>query len=250
MTGYTLTAGQEVEVLSLFDRADTSALGLTGNAFAQTIIGNAGDNLLVGGGGADVFYGLGGNDTYVVDSLDDQVIEAVGGGNDTVYASVSYQLTAGQEVEFLSAAVPSATSALNLTGNELANTIFGNDGANVLDGKGGNDLLVGLDGADTFAFTTALGANNVDVVFGFEHGTDKLALDDAVFSQAGALGALNANAFVTGAAAADGADRIIYNNLTGQLYYDADGTGAGAQMLFATLEPGLPTVTAADFVVI
>jgi Ca2+-binding RTX toxin-like protein len=177
------------------------------------------------------------------------VFEQAGGGNDSVYASTSYTLGGGQEIEFLLAANPSGTTAINLTGNEIANTIYGNDGSNVLDGKGGNDSLVGLGGADTFAFTTALGAGNVDVVFGFEHGIDKVALDDAVFTAIGGLGALNANAFVTGAAAADASDRIIYNNLTGQLFYDADGTGAGAAIQFATLSPGL-ALTASDFQVI
>ena len=60
-------------------------------------------------------------------------------------------------------------------GVRTAFSFYGNDGANVLDGKGGNDLLVGLMGADMFAFTTAPGAGNVDVVFGFEHGVDRIA---------------------------------------------------------------------------
>jgi serralysin len=100
-----------------------------------------------------------------------------------------------------------------------------------------------------FAFTSALGAGNVDVIFGFEHGVDKIALDDAIFTAIGGLGALNANAFVVGSAAADASDRVIYNSLTGQLFYDADGTGAGAAIQFATLSPGL-TITASDFTVI
>jgi Ca2+-binding RTX toxin-like protein len=249
-TSYALVAGQEVEALSTIANYATDAINLTGNEFANALLGNAGTNVLDGGAGADTMYGFGGNDSYYVDNAGDVVFEGAGGGNDTVFASASYTLTAGQEIEFLAAANLSATTALNLTGNELANTIYGNDGANILDGKGGSDLLVGQGGADTFAFTTALGASNVDVVFGFVHGQDKIALDDAIFTAAGPLGGLNANAFVVGSAAADGSDRIIYNSLTGALYYDADGSGSGAAAIqFATLSPGL-TLTASDFQVI
>jgi len=44
-----------------------------------------------------------GNDAYYVDNAGDQVIEAVGGGSDNVFASVDYMLAAGQEVESLPA---------------------------------------------------------------------------------------------------------------------------------------------------
>ena len=82
----------------------------------------------------------------------------------------------------------------------------------------------------------------------FAAGTDKIALDDAVFTGLG-LGALTASAFVTGTAAGDADDRIIYDSATGQLYFDADGNGAGAAILFATLQ-GAPALTASDFLVI
>jgi len=55
--------------------------------------------------------------------------------------------------------------------------------------------------------------------------------------------------FTTGSAAADASDRIIYNSLTGGLFYDADGTGAGAQVQFATVSTGL-AMTNSEFVVI
>ena len=77
---------------------------------------------------------------------------------------------------------------------------------------------------------------------------DTILLDDAVFAML-APGALNAGAFVVGSAAADADDRIIYNQTLGALYYDADGNGAGAKVLFAILD-GAPVLTAGDFTVI
>lgn len=57
--------------------------------------------------------------------------------------------------------------------------------------------------------------------------------------------------FAAGTQAADAGDRIIYDAGTGSLFYDADGTGAGAQVRFAVLGTTThPTVTASDFLVI
>jgi Ca2+-binding RTX toxin-like protein len=177
------------------------------------------------------------------------VIEAAGQGNDRVFAGTSYALGARVSVETPGTSNNAGTAAINLTGNETANTLLGNAGANILDGKAGADTLAGSTGADGFAFTTALGAGNVDRIVDFQGGVDKLRLDDAIFGGIGTPGAFNAAAFVTGSAAADASDRIVYNSTTGQLFYDADGTGGIAAVLFATLD-GKPALAASDFMVI
>jgi Ca2+-binding RTX toxin-like protein len=246
---YALEAGSSVEILVTTDSAGTTAINLTGNEIAQSIVGNAGANTLNGGGGADIMAGLGGDDFYFMDNGGDRAMESAGGGTDRVFAGVSWTLEAGSSVETIGTTSNAGTTAINLTGNELVQTILGNDGVNVLDGKGGADALMGRAGADTFAFTTALGAGNVDRLLDMQAGTDRIALDDAIFTGIGPPGALDAAAFVTGAAAADASDRIVYNNATGQLFFDADGTGGVAQVLFATLD-GNPALSAADFTVI
>ncbi len=247
---YTLTAGAEVELMTTDHNSGTAAINLTGNELANIIHGNDGDNKLDGGAGADTLVGRAGNDQFFVDNAGDYIFEAAGEGNDRLFASASYTLAAGAEVELMTTGLHAGTAAINLTGNELANTIYGNDGNNILDGKGGSDSLVGLAGADTFAFTTALGAGNVDQVFGFTNAVDRIALGNAIFGAGiGAPGAFNANAFYAGTAAHDADDRIIYNSATGQLFFDADGSGAGAAVQFATLSPGL-ALTAGDFAVI
>jgi Ca2+-binding RTX toxin-like protein len=246
---YTLEAGSSVEILVTTDSAGTTAINLTGNEIAQSIVGNAGANTLNGGGGADIMAGLGGDDFYFMDNGGDRAMESAGGGTDRVFAGVSWTLEAGSSVETIGTTSNAGTTAINLTGNELVQTILGNDGVNVLDGKGGADALMGRAGADTFAFTTALGAGNVDRLLDMQAGTDRIALDDAIFTGIGPPGALDAAAFVTGAAAAYASDRIVYNNATGQLFFDADGTGGVAAVLFATLD-GNPALSAADFTVI
>ncbi|HVQ09774.1 MAG TPA: calcium-binding protein [Allosphingosinicella sp.] len=246
---YTLSENG-VENLSAADQIGTENLNFTGNSLNNIIVGNYGANLLDGGlaGGDDTLYGLAGDDTYVIRNAGDQAVEQAGQGSDTVYSYSNFALQAGSEIEVISTVSHAATNAIDLTGNEFAQTVVGNSGANLLDGKGGNDLLAGLGGADTFAFTSALGAGNVDTLFDFSAADDTIALDDAVFTGL-TPGALPAGAFVTGAAAQDLDDRIVYNQATGQLFFDADGSGAGAAVHFATLS-GAPSLTAADFLVI
>lgn len=163
---YVLTTTSYVERLEAFDAAGTAPLYLSGNNAANAITGNAGDNVLNGGGGADTLFGLNGadtlsggagadwlyggagDDTYHVDTSADLVFEIVGAGVDTIYASLSFALSAQSEIESLRAVMPTDTAAINLVGNTLANTIIGNAGSNALQGGAGNDTLFGLGGND------------------------------------------------------------------------------------------------------
>ncbi|HVQ09970.1 MAG TPA: Ig-like domain-containing protein, partial [Allosphingosinicella sp.] len=244
---HTLSNGNQIETLSTVFHQGTTAIDLGGNDYDNTLIGNYGANVLNGNGGADVMIGLNGNDTYVADNAGDVVQEAAGGGNDVLLSFVSYTLAAGQEVETISTAVQGGTAAINLAGNEIVQTIIGNAGANIIDGGGGSDVLFGLGGADGFAFTTALGVGNIDMLADFSVVDDQILLSAAIFTGM-SPGALSASAFVVGAAALDADDRIVYNSATAALFYDADGNGAGAAVRFAFVVPGV-SLTASDFVV-
>jgi Ca2+-binding RTX toxin-like protein len=77
---------------------------------------------------------------------------------------------------------------------------------------------------------------------------DRFLLDDAVFTGfAGALGTIAANRFVIGSNATTADHRIVYEQATGRVFYDADGSGAVAKILFAEVTAGL-ALTRADFV--
>jgi len=95
---------------------------------------------------SNVLAGGSGDDTYVVYSPIDQVIENPGEGTDTVLSSVSWTL--GANVENLTL---TGSSAIDGTGNSLANQIIGNSAANVISGGGGADILAGGGGADTLS---------------------------------------------------------------------------------------------------
>jgi len=247
---FTLEAGSEVEKFTTVDNLATTAINLTGNELAQYIYGNAGANILDGGGGGDVMVGLDGDDTYYIRNAADRVVETAGGGADRVFAAASFILEAGSQVEVFTTVDNLATTAINLTGNELAQYIYGNAGANTIRGGAGADVLTGLGGADAFVFDAALAPSNIDRITDFVAGLDQLRLAGQAGEPFGALasGTLAASSFVIGATAAQADDYILYDSSTGALLYDVDGNGAGTAVQFATLSTGL-SLTAADFVI-
>ncbi len=178
-----------------------------------------------------------------------------------VYSSVTRTLGANLEKLTLT-----GTAAINGTGNSLANTITGNSAANTLiggagndtlNGSLGNDILTGETGIDYFDFTSVLnGTTNVDTITDFNRADDFIRLDNAVMAGLGATaGALTSAAFVSGAGrktAADASDRIIYNTTTGDLYYDADGTGNSSAIKIALIgtSSSRPVLDHTDFLII
>lgn len=145
------TGGSGTDTLSGIENllGGTAGDDLTGNTAANVIDGNTGNDTMKGGDG---------NDTYYVDVLGDVVSESslAGGGADMVYSRVDYTL--GNYVENLSLDANYSyifynysytASAVNGTGNSLANQITGNWNANNLLGMAGNDTINGGAGNDT-----------------------------------------------------------------------------------------------------
>jgi Ca2+-binding RTX toxin-like protein len=184
----TLTGSDAANSINGLGGNDT-IYGLAGN---DTLDGGAGNDSLDGGAGNDTLRGGSGNDTMSVDSALDRIVEQAGGGTmDIVYASVSYVLAGRVEVEYL---IGSGTGSINLTGNELAQSIGGNASNNVLVGLAGNDQLYGNEGNDilkgglgadvlwggfgTDLFAYAEKGRNIgnDQVMDFERGIDKIDL--------------------------------------------------------------------------
>ena len=248
-TDYALAEGVDVETLATTNANGTADLVLFGNSSGNAITGNNGDNILKGGGGTDLLTGRGGNDVYWVDGSEDDIVELAGQGVDEVWTSGNYALNAGADVEVLRTTNDFGVTDIRLTGNSSGNIVRGNAGDNRINGGDGNDELTGLGGEDIFLFGFGAALNeatNVDVVTDFEVNNDTIWLDPTVFTAIGA-GALSGDAFVTGVAAQDAEDRIIYDDDTGALYYDSDGLGGADAIQFAELSPGL-ALSNANFV--
>ena len=117
---------------------------IKGHKGNDLIEGGEGNDILNGGIGFDQLRGGLGDDVYMVDNLDDVVVESVNSGIDRVNASVSWEL--GQHVENLTL---HGTALINGTGNSLNNILKGNKSANLLQGLAGSDTLKGQNGDDT-----------------------------------------------------------------------------------------------------
>jgi Ca2+-binding RTX toxin-like protein len=210
-------------------------------------------NVLIGGAGADKMFGGLGDDFYYVDNAGDTVVEsgdATLGGTDTVNSTISYTL--GNYVEKLTL---SGTTAINGTGNALANTIIGNAAANVLSGGDGADTLVGGlgkdvleggNGSDVFVFNapSEAGATSAtwDVINDFARGQDKIDLRGIDANRATVANDAFTT-FIASTAAFTAAGQLKF--LNGVLYGNTDDD---ADAEFAIQLTGVTQLTSADVV--
>ncbi len=183
------------------------------------------------------------NTVYGLENSDD-VINGQG-GNDVLYGLSGNDLLRGGD------------------GNDVLNGGLGDD---TLIGGPGNDTLIGGLGADQFCFTSgktfAMADFGTDWIVDFNAAQgDVVVLGRMPFSALAAPsgGGLNPSEFaviqepVNGAAAAGvSAAKIVFNQATGDLFYNPNGSAAGFSYggHFATLgSPGsIPGLTAKDFV--
>ena len=93
-------------------------------------------------------------------------------------------------------------------------------------------------------------STNIDTISNFQFGSDKIELENAIFTMLGTTGALSADNFKIGGPTDDN-DFILFDPSTDLLSYDADGNGAGVAVTFADVKyVGLNPPTASDFLVI
>jgi Ca2+-binding RTX toxin-like protein len=236
--------------------------GVTSGDTADEYIGGTGDDSMVGSSSADTFHlFLDGGSDYGHDTI------VGGGGFDRLLAdgpattgivvdlgagTASGGLAAGSAVLSGIEMVVGSSLGDRITGDAGNNDLEGMDGNDTLNGAGGNDTLFGGAGADSFVFADAPGSGNADRIGDFASGTDRIHLDARVMTALGASGQFSATdaRFFAGAGATaghDADDRVIFNTTTGDLWYDADGSGTGTAQLIANLQTG--TLVASDIMV-
>jgi Ca2+-binding RTX toxin-like protein len=225
--------------------------------------GSYGSDLVDGGGGAfDELNFTGGRSAVVVDMRAGTVSGGGNGGSGSVtFANIEWirgsafaDHVTGHDGGIGVRAHGGNDTVLGGTGNDF---LSGEDGADSLAGGAGNDSLVGGAGADTLLFAVAPSSANADSIQNFVSGEDKIQLDGAAHADLGSGGNFAAGdarfwSSSTGTAH-DADDRVVYNTANGQLWYDADGNGAGVAQLIGTLtnfSSTAPALAATDIAVV
>ncbi|WP_264478406.1 cadherin domain-containing protein [Microvirga rosea] len=137
-----------------------------------------------------------------------------------------------------------------LIGGAGKDILIGGGDNDKLYGRAGNDTLTGGDGNDIFVFDRSVSATNKDVITDFSknaagNNADKIYVSKSIFNLAGTADKeLSANAFLKmGSGTKTAQTRFIYNESTGKLYWDQDGSGTVAQekeiISFTNTKPSL-----------
>ena len=210
---------------SIWDAGGTDTISHSGQSSACIIDLNAAtlDTGLYSGGAWSTTSSL----TFGISIANGVVIEnATGGlGNDSLFGNFSNNTLAGGAGD---------------------DNLYGVGGDDTLNGGAGVDTLSGGTGSDIFLFNTALGISP-DIISDFNLLEDKIQLDPTIFSGLSTIGSGN---FVSsaGATALDTTDYLIFNTTNNYLYYDADGSGVGAMVHFATLNVDITSFTSFEVV--
>lgn len=120
--------------------------------------------------------------------------------------------------------------------------------ANTINSQEGNDTLTGSAQSDRFVYESII--DGVDTIAQFNPQEDSF-----VFAASGfgggltAQASLNPDAFVLGSAAQDTSDRFVYDDRTGQLFFDPDGSDKLSTIAVLTLSD-TPTLSSNNIEII
>ena len=250
----------------------TRLVGGNGN---DTFVGGRGNDTLEGGNGinklvetADSNFILTNNQLFSISLGTDRLFriqeaQIIGGaGNNLLNAFATTAIKVTLEGGMGNDTIIGGSQADSLVGGADDDILQGNDGNNTLEGNEGNDIIVGGNDSEVLVggvgIDTVMGGNGDDSftfnnlsevgdqIIDFGNGDDKLVLSALGFGGGLAEGqTIREEQFVVGATALDNSDRIIYNNTTGDLFFDVDGTGNTAAVKIANLS-SIFNLTATD----
>ncbi|MEH2401541.1 MAG: calcium-binding protein [Nostoc sp.] len=234
-------------------------LDITGTNFDDLIVGSNGNDTLSGGyyGGNDTIDGGTGNDllsyfgnyTKGITSTFNATTNSgsiTDGTNRVIYKNIERLNIRGTNFDDL---IVGSNGNDTLDGGDGGNDILiGGNGNDILIGGNGNDSLIGGSGTDTFAFNSF--NQGIDRLDDFKATSELIQVAADGFGGGLSIGSLQTSQFTLGASATTSTQRFIYNNITGALFFDKDGSASAfTQVQFAQLSAGL-SLTKNNFAVV
>lgn len=143
-----------------------------------------------------------------------------------------------------------------IRGDAGDDNLLGQFGDDIIDGGLGNDQIIGGQGvdrltggsgSDVFMFQSP--KEGGDVITDFTSGEDTFKIKAVNFKSGLRQGSLSDDRFVLGNVANDADDRFLYDQSTGQFFFDSDGSGDISPILLATLS-NRPNLTAQDITIL
>lgn len=202
---------------------------MNASAGQDALYGGDGDDVLLGENGDDAFFGGEGADV-IYGGRDGDVLNGENGGDSLLGEAGDDLLDGGGGGDALDG------------GAGVDNLLGGADG-DVLIGGADGDRLEGGPGSDVYWYRAPSEGN--DLIVGFVSADDQLQFSGSAFGFAPGATLVQGQTFIIGSGPTQAGPTFVYNN--GALYFDADGLGGPAGLVFIALLQGAPTVTAADF---
>ncbi len=230
--------------------------GVIGSSSNDSINGSNGNDIIRGGAGNDTLDGRVGNDLLDLSDGTAGIVFTMGLNGSGAFSAGGL----GTDTYTSFEGVIGTAFADTLNGLSAADELRGGAGNDTINGQAGDDRVVGGAGSDTltggadndtFVFDSA--PNAVDSITDFNASGslasgDMVELSLAVFAgittAPGSVLSSSEFASSVGGGVNDvvaAGVRVIYDSVTGNLYYDADGQGSGGRTLVAKLvltDPG------------
>jgi serralysin len=250
-TNVTITGDANANVLDFSGTILTGIVSIDAGGGNDTLVSSAGGDALRGGADIDTISYFGSNAAVNV-NLNGATASGGYAQGDTI---AGFENLTGSDFADTLAGNTGGNTIIGGLGADSINAWIGNDsviggvGNDSLIGERGNDTLEGGQGVDRFYFNTALDpATNIDIVNDFNVTDDFLMLSSLVFTGLGAKGFLATSSFAAvtvGGNATIASHRIVYEQASGKVFYDADGSGATMKVHFATISANT-ALSAAD----
>lgn len=161
-------------------------------------------------------------------------------------------------------------NGLKFIGNGNVNTFIGTTKADTFISNGGHDVLTGSEGKDTFQYgkiqqkvansssdayidnLSSITSADSDTITDFVSGTDIIALDNDFFAAFTAIGKISEANLVQGAngGTLTATSFLSFDTATGNLSYDADGSGAASAALIVATLTGVSSLSFNDLIII